>query len=231
MDNHYHLLIETPKENLSRGMRHLNGHYTQLFNRKNQRVGHIFQGRYKAILIEKDRHLLSLCRYLVLNPVRAGLVRKPNKWRWSSYRATVGMEKEPPFLTVEWILSQFSNQKGKARGKYKLFVGEGIGEDIPWKAIKGQIFLGTEEFMKELGGLLKTTEKVEEIPKVQRYAARHSLDEIFGEVDSVCKGIKDELIYTAYVQYGYKLKEIAGHLGVHYATISRAINRVEQKGQ
>ena len=87
LDNHYHLIIETPDPNLSLGMRQLNGVYTQSFNRIHQRVGHVFQGRYKAILVEKGNHLLELCRYVVLNPVRAGMVSKPGDWKWSSLKA------------------------------------------------------------------------------------------------------------------------------------------------
>ena len=99
MPNHYHLLLETPEANLSRAIRHLNGVYTQAFNRRHRRVGHLFQGRFKAILLEKDAHLLALCRYVVLNPVRAGLVRHPRAWGWSSYRATAGEESAPTWLT------------------------------------------------------------------------------------------------------------------------------------
>jgi REP element-mobilizing transposase RayT len=91
MDNHYHLLIQTPYANLSKGMRQLNGVYTQSSNRRHARVGHLFQGRFKAILVDSDAYLLELARYVVLNPVRAGMVRKPDKWAWSSYRASMGL--------------------------------------------------------------------------------------------------------------------------------------------
>jgi len=97
MPNHYHLLVETPLANLSQGMRQLNGAYTQAFNRRHNRTGHLLQGRYKAILVEKESHLLELARYIVLNPVRAKLVRHPRAWRWSSYRATAGDEEPPSF--------------------------------------------------------------------------------------------------------------------------------------
>src|SRR5215831_18440496 len=109
MPNHYHLLIETPQPNLARGMRHLNGVYTQRFNRRHGRAGHVFQGRYKAIVVQKDVHLLELCRYVVLNPVRAGLVEKVGEWLWSSYRATAGHRSPPAWLRVEWLLAQFDH--------------------------------------------------------------------------------------------------------------------------
>src|SRR3990167_7616095 len=96
MDNHYHLVVETPQANLSKGMRQLNGVYTQLYNRRHRTVGHLFQGRYKAILIQKESHLLEVCRYVVLNPVRAKAVRRVEQWKWSSYGGTAGLGKTPP---------------------------------------------------------------------------------------------------------------------------------------
>jgi REP element-mobilizing transposase RayT len=95
MDNHYHLLIQTPDGNLSKGMRQLNGVYTQISNRRHRRVGHLFQGRFKAILVDGDAYLLELARYVVLNPVRAGMVKRPEHWAWSSYRASQGLVPSP----------------------------------------------------------------------------------------------------------------------------------------
>jgi hypothetical protein len=228
MKNHYHLLIETPHGNLSKGMRELNGVYTQGFNQRYRRVGHLFQGRYKAILVEKDNHLMSLCRYVVLNPVRIGLIRRPEQWRWSSYRATIGLMKEPSFLTTDWILSQFDRRKRVAMGKYRRFVMEGIDKESPWETLKGQIFYGTDEFIKRLGGLLDEKGEIKEVPRVQRYAARPSLNELFRGRKGKDRKVKDKTIYAAYVRYGYTMKEMAEHLGFHYATISRAMKRVER---
>jgi putative transposase len=229
MDNHYHLIVETPEGNLSQGMRQLNGVYTQVFNQRHQRIGHLFQGRYKAIIVEKDSHLLSLCRYVVLNPVRAGMVRKPEEWAWSSYRATIGAAKRPLFLKVEWLLSQFDMKRDESVKKYKRFVIKGENEGSPWETLKGQIFLGTEGFIERLGGELDKKGGAKEIPKIQRYAGRPSLEELLKEESVEHKKVKDETIYMAYTQYGYRMKEIAEYLGVHYATVSRAVMRVEQQ--
>jgi len=228
MENHYHLLIETLHGNLSKGIRELNGVYTQGFNQRYRRVGHLFQGRYKAIIVEKDNHLLSLCRYVVLNPLRVGLIKKPEQWRWSSYRATIGLVKRPSFLTVDWVLSQFGGRKRVAMEKYRKFVMEGIDKESPWETLKGQIFWGTEEFIKNLSGLLEEKEKIKEVPRVQRYVARPSLRELFKGKKAKERKAEDKTIYAVYVRYGYTMKEIAEHLGFHYATISRAIKRVEQ---
>jgi len=145
MDNHYHLLIETPEPNLVAGMRRLNGVYTQAFNRRHRRVGHLFQGRYKAIVVDKDAYLRELCRYIVLNPVRAKAVKRPERWPWSSYGATLGEGPAPSWLAVEEVRALFPG-----RGAYRRFVEEGMGGDSPWTVLRGQIYLGGEDFLKRM---------------------------------------------------------------------------------
>ena len=226
MNNHYHLLIETPEGNLSRGMRQLNGIYTQKFNRKHNRVGHILQGRYKSILVEKDSHLLELCRYVVLNPVMAKIAKRPEEWRWSSYKATLGRDKGSPCLTTDWILSQFHKDRETARERYKIFVREGIKSESPWKDMRGEMLLGSQTFIEKHKKLITEKEEIKEIPKAQRYATRPSLDEIFKKAEQDKASI-DRAIYNAYTAYGYRLKEIGDHLDVHYSTVSRAIKRME----
>ena len=165
MDNHYHLVIETPDGNLSRGMRQLNGVYTQTFNKRHQRVGHVFQGRYKAILIEKESYLLQVSRYVVLNPVRAKIVESPDEWKWSSYRGTAGIEKPHAVLTIDWILNQFNKHREKAKKNYKEFVKSGIGRESVWEGVRGQSLLGRESFVKELLNYVKGQEEIKEIPR------------------------------------------------------------------
>ena len=121
MDNHYHLLLETPVPNLSAGMRQLNGIYTQAFNRHHRRGGHLFQGRFKAIVVEKQAHLLELSRYIVLNPVHAGMVQSPEGYLWSSYCATIGQTKLADFLTVKWLLENFAPETTRAQQLYRDF--------------------------------------------------------------------------------------------------------------
>lgn len=122
MTNHYHALVQTPEPNLSRGMQLLNGMYGQWFNRAHGRVGHVFQGRYKGILVEQEAYLLELSRYLVLNPVRSGLTQQTGDWQWSSYRATCGEALSPPWLETGWLLRQFGNSRREAIAAYKRFV-------------------------------------------------------------------------------------------------------------
>lgn len=224
MSNHYHIVFETPEGNLSRGMRQLNGVYTQQFNRRHKRVGHIFQGRYKAIVVDKDTYLLELCRYVVLNPVKAHIVKKPEEWKWSSYRAMVGKQKRISCLTTDWILSQFGRNRKEAIKEYKEFVRAGLKEESPMKKVRGQMFLGEDNFIERLRGFIKGKETLKEIPRVQRYITRPTLEKIFKE-----KTVKDKAVYKAHVTCGYTLKEIAEYLGVHYTTISRAVKRVEDE--
>jgi len=150
MDNHYHLVVETPDASLSKGMRQLNGVYTQAFNRRHRRVGHLFQGRFKGILIQKESHILEVCRYVVLNPVAAAMVKDPREWAWSSYRATSGQSPASGWLTVDEVLGQFSKRRSSAQKKYRQFVREGIGRPSIWENLEAQSLLGEEGFAEAL---------------------------------------------------------------------------------
>jgi len=167
MDNHYHLLIETNMPTLSKGMKFLNGTYTQYFNRQHQRVGHVFQGRFKAILVQKDSHLLELARYIALNPVRAQMVHNAAEWRWSSYRATAGYDDNDTCLTTEWILAGFAETKIVAQQRYREFVQEGKGQPSPWQQLKNQIFLGDDGFVNNMQCKLNPEQSLKDIPKKQ----------------------------------------------------------------
>mgnify|MGYP005837588869 CR=1 FL=1 len=228
MDNHYHLVLETPEGNLSRGMRQLNGIYTQKYNWKHTRTGHIFQGRYKAILVDKETYLLELCRYVVLNPVRANIVKNPQDWKWSSYRSTTGKVKPPKWFTPDWILAQFSKRKRRAEMLYHQFIMEGVTKETPWKNLNGQIFLGDKEFVEECKRILDASTDLQEIPRLQRYAERPVLVELLNGGIRQDNTQRNRAIYHAHITYGYTLKEIADHLRVHYTTISKVINNYIQ---
>ena len=220
MTNHYHLLIETPDANLSLSMRQLNGVYTQLFNKRHKRTGHLFQGRFKGILIQKDSHLLEVCRYVVLNPIRAGMVESPEQWTWSSYRATAGKEKPHPGLTTDWVLGQFSGKRNKAEREYRQFVNWGIGEKSIWAEVKGQVILGEDEFVDSLADYLKKYKHVPEIPRSQRYANRPTLDKIFQESILSDKRKRDKKMAEAVERYANGQSEIARRLSLHVSTVS-----------
>ena len=225
MGNHYHLVIETREANLAKGMRQLNGVYTQKCNWKYQKTGYVFQGRYKAIIVDRDAYLLELCRYVVLNPVRAHAIEKTEDWKWSSYRATAGIDDVPRFLTADRLLAQFSTRRKRACELYRRFVTEGISGTSPWEELKGQIYLGDGRFMEKVKGLLRNDDR--EIPRYQREAAKPDLALLFA--DACSREARNKAIYAAHVIHHYTLQQIGDHVGLHYTTVSRII-RAEQQG-
>jgi len=225
MTNHYHLLVETPEPNLSRGMKHLNGVYTQWFNRQHDRAGHLVQGRFKAILIEKESHLLELARYIVLNPVRARMVRSAREWRWSSYSATAGRTDPPDFLTVSWLLLQFAENPEVAIRAYRAFVKRGRVIDV-WEDLRAGMLLGTNSFVGSLKPLLDNIVENREIRRGERLVARPSLQELFSEVSD--KLTRNRQIHLAVREYEYKLKEVGDYLGLSCPTISVIAKRMDE---
>ena len=223
MDNHYHLLIETPDGNLSQGMRQLNGVYTQRFNRRHQRVGHLFQGRYKAILVERDSYLLELCRYVVLNPIRARMVKHIERYPWSSYPATLGMTACPSWLNTDWLLGQFGKRRSIARQRYAELVAQGIGTASPWAAVQGQVLLGTATFVENIRPLLEGKDQLTEIPRAQRLLHRPNIKKLFTKEVRGDKMMRDKAMRQAYLEYGYSMAAIADSAGVHYSTVSKII--------
>lgn len=228
MDNHYHLVIETPDGSLAKGMRQLNGVYTQSYNRRHRRVGHLLQGRYKAIVVDKDEYLLEVCRYVVLNPVRAKVVEKPEGWKWSSYRATAGLEPAPDCLTIEWLLSQLSRRGQEAIRRYREFVRDGLGGERIYEKVKGQVLLGRDEFVGKLIGSVNGREEIKEIPVGRGMRADRNSKSFSARMEW---GKKERLAREAVERYGYRQKEVADFLGSHYSTISRWINRDDSKSR
>jgi len=224
MTNHFHILIETPDGNLSLGMRQLNGVYTQLFNKWHGRVGHLSQGRYKAVLIRKDSHLLEVGRYVVLNPVRARMIERPEEWKWSSYLATAGKTRPHPCLTTDWVLGQFSGKRGKAEQEYRKFIQWGIGQKSIWTEVRGQALLGEDGFVDKFVDHLKKHMDIPEISRSQRYVHRPSLEKLFSAAVRADLRKRRVAIIKAVEQYGYRQQEIASHLGLHYSSVSRIMS-------
>jgi REP element-mobilizing transposase RayT len=181
MDNHYHLLFETPEPNLVAGMRRLNQVYTQGFNRRHDRAGHILQGRYKSILVEKQSYLLELTRYVVLNPLRAGAVAAAEQWPWSSYRATAGITAAPHWLQVDWVLANFGAERDAARVAYRQFVAAGVDAESPWESLRGQIWLGSEGFRERMARMVDGQD-LTAVPRAQTCPERPAVSELLASV-------------------------------------------------
>ena len=224
MGNHYHLLIEANTPTLSKGMKLLNGTYTQYFNRQHRRVGYVFQGRFKAILIQKDSHLLELARYIVLNPVRAQMVHSAQEWRWSSYCATAGYDVSDVCLTTEWVLAGFAKTKDIAQQRYREFVHEGKGQASPWHQLKNQIFLGEDDFVNNTQCKINPEQSLKDIPKKQKQAPVKPLS-YFSERYQT----RDHSLSQAYWSGHYTLAQVGEYFGVSYATVSRAVKQAENR--
>jgi putative transposase len=217
MSNHYHLLIETIDATLSQGIRQLNGVYTQRLNRAHGRVGHVFQGRFKAILVDKNAYFLQVSRYIVLNPVRAKMVAQVTDWPWSSYHGTCGNAVAPEYLETRQLLNAFSAKASLAVARYKQFVGAGISEKL-WEGLQGQVFLGDDVFVAEMKVRIHESAKSPEIPAPQHQPVPISLEDI--DKPASCR---NEAIIMAHKTGAFTLKTIGDHFGLHYSTIGGII--------
>lgn len=221
MTTHYHLMMETVEGNLSQAMRQLNAIYAQRFNRRHTLAGHVLQGRYKAILVQKESYLLALSRYIVLNPVRAGMVAEPGDWYWSSYNASAGHIERPMWLNVEWMLGQFGPTPESALQAYQRFVQEGKGASNPLKATKHQAILGDAGFVERHAQRLKA-ESLTAVVKDQRRLAVKSLQEYESTSAS-----RTEAMAKAYFSTAYTMVEIGRYFDVSCQTVSRAVRCFE----
>ena len=219
MDNHYHLLIQTPDGNLSMGMRQLNGVFTQISNRRHERIGHLFQGRFKAILVDSDAYLLELARYIVLNPVRARMVKEPKGWPWSSYRASMGLVEADEFLAVDGLLAQFARRRSTAQARYAQFVKEGTNAPSLWGQLRGQVFLGRDDFVEKMQKQMAKHQRGEvQIPIAQRRAPAKTLQQI-----EKSTATRNAAIIQAHGTGAYSYQKIAEHFGLHFTTVGRVV--------
>ena len=224
MTNHYHLVIETPDGNLSKGMRQLNGVYTQASNRRHDRVGHLFQGRYKGILVDANTYLLELTRYVVLNPVRADMVKKPDQWPWSSYSAMIGETQSPSWLATDDLLAQFSKRRKVAVRRYKQFVAEGIGVASIWQGINRQVFLGNDAFVEQAQAMDESLPGKIGVPKAQSRPPAPTLEELGSTFNK-----RNDAIVAAHATGEYSYQQIADYYGLHFSTVGIIVRQARKK--
>ena len=238
MGNHYHFVLHTRQANLSRLMRHLDGVTTQAFNRRHGKVGHLFQGRFKAILVDREAYLLEVCRYVELNPVRAGIVDEPGAWPWSSYRAHVARAEPPPWLDTAglhgFLLGHEAGSEAErqlAATRYAKLVAAGRGVALWDEALRQQIYLGDERFVERMqamamamataSGSASTAPGGTEVPRPQRSRPR-TLMQWLDEAPT-----REQALTRAYVEGGMTMTAIACELGLSVSRVSRLIARAE----
>ena len=236
MTNHYHLLMETPFGNLSQIMQHINGAYTTYFNLKQKRSGHLFQGRYKAILIDADEYAKEVSRYIHLNPVRAKMVDRPEQYRWSSYQYYIGLKKSPKWMVRDFILGYFGKKISDAQKGYRAFVESLIGQEYksPLRDVVSSTILGRVDFIEAIKDkYLSNKEFDPNVPALKELSGKPSVEEIIEEVDSVfrenrglARGVK---IYLCQRHTGKMLKEIGNYFDIGDSGVSQASRRIAMK--
>lgn len=217
MTNHYHLLIETVEANLSRGMHQLNGLYSQYVNRRYSLAGHLFQGRYKAILVQKESYLLELSRYVVLNPLRANIVASLDDWHWSSHPYVVSEDAPPHWLERDWLLGRFGTTRADALPGYQAFVMAGVGKTSPLRATRHQILLGDDDFLLSY----QQSQRAIGFPETSR-AERRALALPIGFYQAQFAD-RNEAMARAYHSTAFTMSQIASAFGVSSKTVSRAV--------
>lgn len=238
MDNHYHLLIETPSGNLSQIMHHINGAYTTYFNTKRERSGHLFQGRYRAILIDVDEYAKELSRYIHLNPVRAGIAENPEEYRWSSCQYYTVKRKPPEWLKRDFILSYFGNEPKTAMKRYRDFVRSVMDEEYknPLAEISHSVILGGEKFIAEIKTrFLRDKQPDRDLPTLRDLSSRPGLGHIEKAVDSVLqqdeKLARQVTLHMCHRHSGMKLREIGQQFGIGESGVTQASRRIGMKAK
>ena len=229
MGNHYHVVMRTRRANLSQAMRHVNGVYAQAFNRRHGLVGHLFQGRFKSIHVDRDAYFMAVCRYTELNPVRAGLVGAAVDWQWSSYRSHCGLSPAPPWLETPELHGHLLGRAARtmadrleAARLYAEYVEAGRGQRLWEESLRQEIFLGDEPFIGRIQGLLDADALADaDVPQTQRQSPKPSTDWL----DVRCS--RDETLRRAYVHGGMSMSEIARAVGLSVSRVSRVIKRLE----
>jgi REP element-mobilizing transposase RayT len=217
MTNHFHLVIRTPQPNLSRGMHWLNSTYVNWFNRTHERCGHLYQGRFKAILVDRESYYAEVLRYVVLNPVRAGLCERPEEYRWSSYRASGGLEAAPAWLDVDAVHGLFGPDAATAQAGYRDFVLARIGcEDRIWDKLTNRLYLGSEAWCKAMRKQVESQPRSADHPRVERAVGRPKMEAIVNAV-AAAAGETTALIRAT---RGHILRSLVAWLGWHEGLVT-----------
>ncbi|MFO7558973.1 MAG: transposase [Desulfobacterales bacterium] len=238
MDNHYHLLLETPSGNLSQIMHHINGSYTTYFNVKRKRAGHLFQGRYQSILVDIDEYANELSRYIHLNPVRAKMAELPESYEWSSYPCFIGKNKAPKWLHRNFILAYFGKKISIAEKRYKAFVEALLNQkyESPLTGVVSSTLLGASDFIERIRDkYLSGMQSDKDVPATKELLQKVTLDQIFTAVDAVFEDepvvARNVKMYLCQKYSGKSLKEISSHFGISDSGVSHSRRRAAERIQ
>jgi putative transposase len=222
MGTHYHTLLDTPRGNLSDFVQTLNSEYSKAINRRHNRFGHTFEQRFASVVVQREKYLRRVARYIALNPVKAGLCADVDDWPWSTHRATAGLEEQPCWLHVNWLKWAFrAESMSDARRRYQMYVRDPSG--LTWTFERSSA-LGTTRFKKAVGELLQHLEDDRPIPLACRRYTRPSLERVFSEEEGDGRQ-REAMMLIAHVSHGYRLSEIARFLRVSPSTVSKALRR------
>ncbi|MFC1891909.1 helix-turn-helix domain-containing protein [Thermodesulfobacteriota bacterium] len=243
MANHYHLLIHTPDANLSRSMRHLNGVYTQRYNKRHNCDGQLFRGRYKAIVVDSDAYALELVRYIHRNPLEAGLVDNLQKYQWSTHKLYLSNAKKWKWLYKDYILKLFSKTKYESIKMYRTFVSKETPEDINriFAGKKLPSVLGQKDFVDNIKAVFFKSSDFEDVPEIKRLAP--DINKILTSVCRFYKIEEDDLlesrrgyfneprniaVYLVRYLRNDTLKRVGEQFGIQkYSTVSSIVERVK----
>ena len=207
-----------------RMMQQLNSSYSQRFNHRHRQVGHVLQGRFKAPIIDGDDYLRRVVRYIVLNPVRAGLATHPGDWLWSSYRATAGLETPAPFLALDAVWSAFDQDAALAPSVFAAFVAAGTA---PGDCLTDPIVSGSPALRARIAAALEPHRDARDIVCAERLACRPTLAQVIGNMAD--PAALDREMWMAFERYGYSAGEIGKFVGRPAATVWKRIRRVAER--
>ena len=240
--DHYHLVIETPEANLGRGMGRLNMTYSQWFGRHHDQSGHLFRGRYKSIILQKECYLLKVCRHVVLNPVRLQAVNQADHWKWSSYRSTAFIDSVPSWLASDQLLAHFGSNISDPASSWRKYVTEGMQGSSPWKDLRAGHYLGDEKFLKHIANRISKL-PLDQVSSKVTNPMRPTLEKVLENV-AIAAGVSQSLLFnrkvapeafrvTVYLLRrvnNLPLREVANLAGISQGRVSQIQRKIEEDG-
>lgn len=227
MSNHFHIVLDTPRGNISETMQYINGVFAQISNRRYAQTGHVFEGRFRSLLIQRETYLKRAARYVVRNPVRAGLVPLVSEWKWSTYRATAGLEPAPSWLDVSWLDWAFQTpSRDEAQRRYMLYVNAPTQRRPP-RTPQAEVY-GSPQFKARIAAALRERQPDRPVPRSIEVISRPDLATLFAAATS-SRRERNQMIETSRMRYGYRVAEIARFLKIHPSTVSRIVHRPDRR--